>query len=351
MKGTTISIIVPIYNVEPYVEACINSINRQTFEGSIECIIVDDCGTDESMTIVERIIANYEGPITYKIIHHNHNCGLSAARNTGMDSATGDYIFFLDSDDELTDDCIQKLSEPLKEKKYDIIVGKFENKDENGTYCHGILVLPEKTVLYGHDILYTYCKGNLYSMVWNKLYRISFLRSHRLSFKAGIIHEDELWTLQLACLSQSLYVVRQTTYKYRRRKNSIMTSSNTNSMINANAYYTYVIEMGKFVKEKQINEDAAIEIIRRRFYETLRLQVCHPSIFIKRYRTMRHHTISFLKFFRQNAACEKQRIRDYHFLIPSLISPYYEYGVETMLMASKYVIYGFNKVMFIIRNR
>ena len=123
MNQPSVSIIIPVYNVEPYVEDCIRSVIRQTYGGKMECIVVDDCGTDNSMDVVERVIGEYNGPIPFRILHHEHNRGLSAARNTGMDAATGDYLFFLDSDDELTDDCIEKLTEPLVKEWYDVVIG------------------------------------------------------------------------------------------------------------------------------------------------------------------------------------------------------------------------------------
>ena len=93
MKANTIdvSIIVPVYNVAHYIEDCLRSVMRQTYKGSMECLVVDDCGTDDSMSIVERMIAEYDGPIQFKILRHEHNRGLSAARNTGTMQATGDY--------------------------------------------------------------------------------------------------------------------------------------------------------------------------------------------------------------------------------------------------------------------
>lgn len=81
-----VSIIIPVNNVSDYVEECLQSVAAQTYT-AIECIIVDDCGTDDSMQKVESFITNYQGPITFKILHHEHNRGLSAARNTGIDAA------------------------------------------------------------------------------------------------------------------------------------------------------------------------------------------------------------------------------------------------------------------------
>ena len=94
MSKYSISIIIPIYNVEPYVEKCIKSVISQTYNGTIECIMVDDCSSDNSMAIVDKVITDYDGPILFKIIHHDRNRGLSAARNSGIEVATSDYLFF-----------------------------------------------------------------------------------------------------------------------------------------------------------------------------------------------------------------------------------------------------------------
>ena len=81
IKPPKISIIIPIYNVEEYIEECLQSVMRQTYKGEIECILVDDCGKDNSIAIAEQLIADYTGSIAFRILHHEHNRGLSAARN------------------------------------------------------------------------------------------------------------------------------------------------------------------------------------------------------------------------------------------------------------------------------
>ena len=97
-----ISVIIPVYNVAPYIAACLQSVMRQTAQAALECILVDDCGPDNSMEVVNETLKSYNGPVDFKIVRHTQNRGLSAARNTGMAAATGDYIYFLDSDDEIT---------------------------------------------------------------------------------------------------------------------------------------------------------------------------------------------------------------------------------------------------------
>ena len=101
-----VSIIIPIYNVEPYIERCLQSVVSQTYP-YFECILIDDCGNDRSMPFAEQFIQNYSGEIHFRILRHENNCGLSSARNTGMKAANGDYIYFMDSDDAITPECIE----------------------------------------------------------------------------------------------------------------------------------------------------------------------------------------------------------------------------------------------------
>ena len=94
-----ISVIIPVYNVEKYVERCILSIMSQTYTESVECIVVNDCTPDNSMKIVEKMVSDYKGQIQFKLLYHEHNRGVAAVRNTGLDAASGDYIIQIDSDD------------------------------------------------------------------------------------------------------------------------------------------------------------------------------------------------------------------------------------------------------------
>ena len=85
-----------------YIERCIMSVMNQTYSGPIECILVDDCSPDDSIFKCQKLINNYLGNIEFKIIRHKENLGLSGARNTGTKISCGEYLFYLDSDDEIT---------------------------------------------------------------------------------------------------------------------------------------------------------------------------------------------------------------------------------------------------------
>lgn len=227
----SVSIIIPVYDVEPYIADCLQSVMRQTYQGPVECVLVDDCGTDNSIAVAEKLIAEYKGPIGFYILHHEQNRGLSAARNTGMDAAKGDYVYFLDSDDWISDDCIEKLTAPLKQQEYDIVVGDYETVGK--LPYHLELSLPEGPY-HETGITRTFCNDGVYVMAVNKLYRKEFMLKNRLSFDEGKIHEDEILAFELSCIEKSFYVVKTITYFYRIRENSIITG--TNSLKKANGY-------------------------------------------------------------------------------------------------------------------
>ena len=237
-----ISIVVPVYNVAPYVADCFRSIARQTWQGPLECVFVDDCGTDNSMSVVEHCIDDYSGPIDFRIVRHEHNRGLSAARNSGISAATGEYVYFLDSDDELSSDCIASLAAPLANEACDLIIG--DCQIVGGEIPGVALQLKDGQVLRGREVLQAYCLGKWYMMSVNKLYRLSLLRDHDLQFLEGILHEDELWSFQIACIAQSLAVVRRPTYIYKLREGSI--TVNTFSERNAQSINVILSAMSDF---------------------------------------------------------------------------------------------------------
>ena len=103
-----ISIIIPVYNVEGYIGKCLESLSNQTFT-DIEVLFIDDCSTDNSRELITSYINDYKGDILFRLICQPHNQGQSVARNRGIKEAQGEYVYMLDSDDYITDDCIELL--------------------------------------------------------------------------------------------------------------------------------------------------------------------------------------------------------------------------------------------------
>ena len=221
MSNLKVTIVIPVYQVEDYIESCLKSVANQTYNGAIECIVVDDCSADSSWQIAENFISEYNDKIDFKLIRHTENKGLSAARNTGMDHASGEYIYFLDSDDEITPECIERLVKPLDNYKYDLVTADF-------TIVGGRLVTTYLKARgeYKSGIKEAYYRKEWNVTAWNKLCNIDFLRRHNLRFKEGIIHEDILWSFYLANFAKSMYALEDKTYIYNSRSSSIMGSMN-----------------------------------------------------------------------------------------------------------------------------
>lgn len=252
MTLPTVSIIIPVYKVEQYVAACINSVINQDYCGKIECIIVDDCGGDRSIDIVKESLASYSGTIAFSILVHEHNAGLSAARNTGIRNASGDYLFFLDSDDEIPADAITRLCAPVLEQSLDVVVGEYAF---SGKSLDINVKIPRGTVLKGNDVLQSYERRDWPMTACNKLYRTGFLRGNELSFREGIIHEDELWSFKVACLADSLIAVDAPTYIYNIREGSITTANHLRKSVPS--LNIILEEMYAFVKSKGLSRNKA----------------------------------------------------------------------------------------------
>lgn len=263
MSGVKVTIVVPVYNVEPYIIDCMRSIINQDYSGDIECLLIDDCGTDNSMAVVEDFLSTYNGNIDFKIYRHEKNRGLSAARNTGIEHAEGDYIYFLDSDDEITQDCISKLTSPLSNEFLDFVIGGY--KLTGLKISCPTLILDNSTTLRNDDILRSYYYSQWYMMACGKLCNTQFLRKNQLFFKEGLLHEDELWSFLLACLAKSMYVVNEESYIYKVREGSITKNSKTQER-KVVALQHIIQNMVDFVLENRITNNYAFYMIYGKLY-------------------------------------------------------------------------------------
>lgn len=285
-----ISIIIPVYGVEKYVERCMNSVLSQIFEGEIECIIVDDCSPDSSLSLIEKKLVSYQGKIDVKILSHEMNKGISGARNTGIKAATGEYLYFLDSDDEITSDCIKLLTDiAAYYPNVDIVQGNLVITDG----CYSSLDIScsdypaySKDVFWIKEILYS-SKGDVYSMAWNKLIRRQFLIQNNLWFKEGIIYEDYHWNLFASKYIQSIAFCITPTYLYYKNLGSL-----TNSNDKTRNYESWLIVIEDGIKN--MNDGWSYKELRHRWVNTaLRLleardRVKDPKMYQKKYQEMVH---------------------------------------------------------------
>lgn len=223
----SISFIIPIYNVEQYVQRCLESIMAQDgAEADMECLIIDDCGADNSMQIVRKMIAKYHGPIRFEIIQHDVNRGLSAARNTGIKKAQGDYVFFVDSDDYLKPDSISYFLKNLKIHPHvDMVIGNAKNCKDNSFLIHHIkdsLIINDCNVSFQRML-----RHQIYLYAWNKLIKRDNLVKHHILFEEGILYEDQCWSYELFSCISSVLLLPKVTYVYENNPLSIVNTSFT----------------------------------------------------------------------------------------------------------------------------
>lgn len=214
-----VSVIIPIYNVAPYIASCLDSVYHQTHQ-NLEVILVDDCGTDNSMEIVNQYLTPDKLQIT-KIIHHEKNRGLSAARNTGIEYATGKYISFVDSDDTIALNAFSLMVELAEKNELQLVIGEYDTITKEATKYVKV-DFEENIITDNKTILNHYTNLRWYILACNKLLRTDFIRENNLYFKEGYIFEDEFWNLMLVTKTQRMGVIREALYHYYIRPNSIM---------------------------------------------------------------------------------------------------------------------------------
>ena len=209
-----VSVIVPVYNVEKYLGECVDSVLTQTYT-ELEIILVDDGSPDRCGEICDEYALKDS---RVKVIH-KENGGLSDARNAGMKAARGKYIYFLDSDDYIAADAIEKLVGISEKEQTDIvyfdyvnIMEDFNDPDYSEDCGRKHSYAPDS----GSKMLERMFRNQEYhSMVQLQFYRLNFIIDNNLAFYKGIIHEDELFTVQAclkakktACLNEQLYFRR-----------------------------------------------------------------------------------------------------------------------------------------------
>lgn len=237
-----VSIVVPVYNVEKYLEKCLNSIINQTYK-NLEIICIDDGSPDRSIDILNKF-AKKDNRIR---IISQQNKGLSGARNSGIDNAKGKYIVFVDSDDwlelKLVEKCIKKI------KKADILVfgnynhypDKEEKKNnflENEKFDNGLDYFIKS---YENKLRFGNC--------WNKFYRKDIIEKNNIYFEEGRLYEDLLFVFKYMYYSKNIKVESEALYHYVvKRKESITFKLNPNDL--QDVLFT-INELEKFFKEKR----------------------------------------------------------------------------------------------------
>ena len=224
-----VSVIIPCYNVEKFIERCIDCLIAQTIGlENIELIFVDDASTDNTLNKLKEYERKF--PNNILVVHCDENGRQGRARNIGMNYATGEYIGFVDADDYVEYDMYQQLYETAKQEKCECVSGLYVREWEDGT--------PVKAVEHRDDIgkKYTiisqedrkkYLRNRIPGGVWNSLYNRFFLEKNGLYFPEYITYEDNYWMGILSFCISNYYIVDKVFYHYTVNTNSTLVQRNS----------------------------------------------------------------------------------------------------------------------------
>jgi glycosyltransferase involved in cell wall biosynthesis len=226
----TISIIIPVYNVQDYIGSCLDSIFAQEMEGvDIECILVDDCSSDNSLHIINKKLGEYRGNIHFIIKQLESNQGHCIARNKGIEVAKGEYLLFVDADDHLETDAISYFSKNLhsieESSKIDIIMGNAYSRYSSMPIKP---ISDEQPVLIDNvheEALHKILAQEWFHTSWNKMIKRDFLKENQLYFEPGIINEDLLWSYLVFRKARQVLYLPRVTYIYEDNPQSITRTS------------------------------------------------------------------------------------------------------------------------------
>ncbi|MFL9834763.1 glycosyltransferase [Chryseobacterium terrae] len=237
-----VSINIPVFKCEKYILRCLESVKNQTFK-NFEIILVNDCTPDKSMDVIQKFIQQ-NSDLSIIIYEHEKNSGLSVVRNTGIKLSKGKYIYFLDSDDEITSDCIELLiNSALKtDAQITIAQNRWINTFDNTTKDFGFPTTAGKKYYSDRlEIFSVYSNGGFPSSSWNKLIKRDFIIANEIYFVPGLFAQDELWFFHLLLKTDTLAVINEITYLYYLHGESVIfnrTKKNFENFLTILEYFT-----------------------------------------------------------------------------------------------------------------
>lgn len=222
MNDCLISVIIPVYNTEEFLEKCLDSLRLQTLK-NYEAILVDDGSTDSSGKICEKY-ARLDSRIQ---VIHQKNAGVSVARNRALNKAKGAYVFFLDSDDILPNDAFEKLVQ----NDADLVIGSIAEVDESGESNGVFQLLPNQELSRSQvlEALFNEFLWGYQGYLCNKLYRYSIIKDYDIQFEPNIkYNEDRLFLTKYLLSCSKIIMCSSIVYFYRQQKNSALAKTRRN---------------------------------------------------------------------------------------------------------------------------
>lgn len=246
-----VTVSIPVFKCEDFLEKCLLSVLNQSYQ-NLEVTLINDQTPDHSVQIAEEFIRKYNLK-NWKIYHLEENSGLSVVRNKGIDTAQGKYIFFLDSDDTITPDCIETLVAISERTGAEMTVSQLECEQlETGEKSICIKIQAEESVINGNDnLLKAFSEGKMVTYAVNKLFIVDYLRKNKLYFVKGLFAQDELWTFHLMLKMSKVAIHKGITYTYYLHKKSVIHNRNKRNFDN---WFTIAQHIDQALKQEKNEE-------------------------------------------------------------------------------------------------
>ncbi|MGK6353277.1 glycosyltransferase family 2 protein [Parapedobacter sp. DT-150] len=264
-----VSVIIPVYNVEQYIEKCILSVLSQTYR-HFEIIVVNDKTLDQSIELANAILSK-QVEIPYQIIHMPENSGISAARNTGIEAAKGDHLLFIDSDDWIEPEMLQKLVGASEQQNADMVFCRVRQVYEQSDRFEVLKSLPEGLWNKQESLLRLF-KGDYPTHIYKILISKSLFDGIR--FPIGIVYEDVLTLPYLLDNANTIYFIDDVLYNYLQRPGSLTKSYNAK----LEGVVREFTAMDRYFQDRLT--DKKLKIAYRRYvYLTYHVIACHAIYF------------------------------------------------------------------------
>lgn len=242
-EKSIVSIVIPVYNADKYIDRCLESILNQTYP-SLEVILIDDGSTDSSWDKLNDYCKKH--PEKIKIFTQS-NIGVSKTRNKGIELASGKYLMLMDNDDYIEKDYVERFVQEIEKGDYDVVIGGFQRPDSQGNIIEEVHL----------NVNEEYSKYKIVA-AWAKLYKLDYIKNNHIAFLDSNIGEDMYFTIQAILKTNKVKIIDYVGYNWFYNELSVSNTSHKN--LNNNLQFDFLInELYKKIDEGQIVENPYIE--------------------------------------------------------------------------------------------
>lgn len=241
-----VSVIIPVYNTEKYLNSCVDSILNQV-DVSLEIILVNDGSSDSSGRICDEYASKYDN---IKAIHIK-NSGQAVAKNEGLKYARGNYVALTDSDDKMTPLMLKKMVTSGYEHNADIVCCNYKQIDENGNITH--VNSTNKQYILDHEqaLIHFYSRDKIYSQCWTKLYKRQILTDYHIENEPIRYDEDIIFNIKAFKAAQKTIILDEPLYEYTYRENSV-----------AHGYWNFKKNIDQYIDDRNKRVSITIDAVR-----------------------------------------------------------------------------------------